>query len=336
MINKSINSKDALKIAFKNAYKRWVPAVAKEVGDPCNAMSRYGDDYFYVKPNPSFKIAKSSKVFTIGSCFARNVERALISKGVPLIGSDFALDGDVLHASVGAMNNKVNARSALNKYSTLSIVEEFERVLLDKKVPNEGFIEVEEGKWVDPQLASVLKPLSFEKLFSIRKEVNSLLHAILDADVVFVTLGLNEVWFDNETMCYLNSSPPPALMRSANERFTFSTPQFSEVYSALERFVNLITDMSSKSVKFIITVSPVPLSTTWTSSDVVIANTKSKATLRVCAEQISENFDHLDYFPSFEMVTNSPRKNAWSEDQLHVDNKMVEFVINNFIETYFD
>ncbi|MDO6838025.1 GSCFA domain-containing protein [Paraglaciecola chathamensis] len=335
MKGNKITSNDALKIAFKNRYKRWIPAVAKEIGDKANAMARFDDDFFFVSSEPSFTINKKHKIFTVGSCFARNVEQSLIANNVDVIGSDFSLASDILHGTVGAMNNKVNARSVLNKYSTLSICEEFDRVLNNKVIKDNGFISLDDELWIDPQLASVVKPLKFNELLTVREKVNDIIKQVIDADVVFVTLGLNEVWFDKHTGTYLNSSPPPSLMRAKEPRFEFSTPNFEIVYENLYKFVELVRTKSRKEVKFVVTVSPVPLSTTWTSSDIVVANSISKSTLRVCAERLTQDYDNVDYFPSFEMVTNSPKLNAWQSDKLHVAKPMVDFVIEKFMSTYF-
>ncbi|MDP5143079.1 GSCFA domain-containing protein [Rheinheimera baltica] len=324
----------ALKAAFKNKFKRWVPAVESEKGDTNNAVERFSQPYFLVNCIPKFKLNKASKVFTIGSCFARNVERALVENGIDVIGQDFQVPSDMLLGSVGALSNTVGPRSVLNKYSTLSICEEFERILNVRSIVNNGFIEVSDGYWIDPQLASVMKPMEFDKLCEFRTYIDNLLKQILDADVVFLTLGLNEVWFDNETSSFLNSSPPPSLLKRNSDRFVFSTPGFNDVFSSLESFIQLVREKSVKDVKFIVTVSPVPLSTTWTSNDVVVANTVSKSTLRVCANQIAEMYDFVDYFPSYEMVMHSPRDNAWQSDSLHVSKSMVDAVIGTFINNF--
>jgi hypothetical protein len=335
MDENDITSTEALKVAFRNKFKRWVPAVEKEIGDKANAMARFDDEFYFVASDPSFTIKKTDKVFTVGSCFARNVERALIENGVDVLGQEFSLPSEVLQGTVGALKNKVNARSVLNKYSTLSISEEFERVLTNRKVKDNGFIALNDEEWVDPQLASVLKPMKYEELCLIREDINDLIRQVVNADVVFVTLGLNEVWYDKLTQTYLNSSPPPSKMRGKESRFIFSTPKFEIVYNSLQKFVKLVRKHSTKEVKFVVTVSPVPLSTTWTSKDIVMANTISKSTLRVCADRLASEFDIVDYFPSFEMVTNSPMANAWQSDKLHVAKPMVDFVIGNFISSYF-
>ncbi len=331
-------SRDALKIAFKNKCKRWIPVVEKDKDDPMVAMNKFNSNaYIDVLSTPKFTISKGSAIYTVGSCFARNVEVALNQQGMNVLGYDFSIDEQYIVSNLGVMNNRASGRAILNKYSTHGIAAEFDRVINKREIVDHGFVEISEGKWVDPLLSgSVIKPLLFDELCTIRASVDDLVASSVDADVVFITLGLNEVWFDHHTQSYMNAAPPPVMMRNDSDRFEFRTPCYAEVLEKIRKTVLLIRSVSSKDVKFIVTVSPVPLSTTWTASDVIAANTHSKSALRVAAAELTNEFDFVDYFPSYEMVTNSPRQLAWKQDQLHVDKKMVEFVISKFVDRYLE
>lgn len=328
-------SKDALRIAFRNKFKRWVPFVEAEKGDSNTAMARFkSGDFMPVNVTPKFKIAKDSSVFTIGSCFARNVENSLVDAGVDVITTHFDFEPELLLKSVGAMENKPNPRSLLNKYSTQAIYSELYRVL-EKTSPKDcGFLEIEAEKWVDPQLAAILKPLSFEKLAMLRNKVEVLVQRICEADVVFITLGLSETWFDNVSGLYLNSSPPPKLMPSAGNRFEFINSNYEQCMSAINDAIKLVRKHGNNDVRFVLTVSPVPMSTTWTSGDIITANTYSKSLLRIVAQTLADMYEYIDYFPSYEMVVNSPRTLAWKNDELHVAPAMVEFAVNRFLSEY--
>ncbi|TMM49385.1 GSCFA domain-containing protein [Sulfitobacter sabulilitoris] len=328
-------SKDALRTAFRNKFKRWVPVVEAEKGDVNTAMERFrSSTYMPINVDPKFSISRDSSVFTIGSCFARNVENSLTDSGVDVITTKFNFDAALLQSSLGAMKNVPNPRSLLNKYSTQAIHSELERVLGKTNPKDRGFLEVEEGKWVDPQLAAILQPLPFETLSDLRDTVEDLVGKVLDADIIFITLGLTETWFDTISGLFLNSSPPPRLMKSAGERFEFINSTYDQSFSAIDKSIEMIRSKSNKDVKFILTVSPVPMSTTWSSQDVVVANTYSKSLLRVVAQKLADTHDYIDYFPSFEMVTNSPRGLAWQDDELHVRPDMVKFVVSHFIAKY--
>ncbi|MCP4825712.1 MAG: GSCFA domain-containing protein [Shimia sp.] len=300
-------------------------------------MARFKTETFMpANVTPKFQISKDASVFTIGSCFARNVEDALVTAGVDVITTQFDFESDLLLNSVGALANKPNPRSLLNKYSTQAIHSELHRVLKATTPPDRGFLEIEDGKWVDPQLAAILKPLKKETLSELRDSVEALVRRVCDADAVIITLGLSETWFDNVSNLYLNSSPPPRLMKSAGDRFEFINSSYAQSYAAIKDAISLIREHSNKDVKFILTVSPVPMSTTWTSNDVIAANTYSKSLLRVVAQTLAEENDFIDYYPSYEIVTNSPRGLAWQNDELHVAPDMVNFAISTFLGKYIE
>jgi hypothetical protein len=59
-------------------------------------------------------------------------------------------------------------------------------------------------------------------------------------------------------------------------------------------------------IKIILTVSPVPLTATASGRHVLVATTYSKSVLRAVAGQLADNNDHIDYFPSYEIITGTP------------------------------
>src|SRR3546814_16075656 len=69
---------------------------------------------------------------------------------------------------------------------------------------------------------------------------------------------------------------------------------------------------------------------TFTNMDVFTANTYSKAVLRVAGQMLTARFPFVDYFPSYEMVMNSPRAMTWADDQVHVALHAFEQEISRF------
>ena len=57
--------------------------------------------------------------------------------------------------------------------------------------------------------------------------------------------------------------------------------------------------------------------------------------LRAVAEELFRSHDFLDYFPSYEMVINTPRELAWNDDQLHVSGDMVKHIMGVFYANYY-
>ncbi len=85
--------------------------------------------------------------------------------------------------------------------------------------------------------------------------------------------------------------------------------------------------------KVILTVSPVPIQTTFSDVDCVVANEFSKAVLRVCAERLSRQMKNVDYFPSYEMARVAGLT-AYCEDNVHVLDSVVSTITRNMIDVY--
>ena len=82
-------------------------------------------------------------------------------------------------------------------------------------------------------------------------------------------------------------------------------------------------------------MSPVPLHATFTEMDVVRANLLSKSRLLNAAQDFCGQYDFVDYYPSYEMVTYSDPKISWKADGVHVKSDVVGQVINKFQELYY-
>lgn len=100
--------------------------------------------------------------------------------------------------------------------------------------------------------------------------------------------------------------------------------------------IDIIRKYSNKEPRIILTVSPVPLLRTFSNRDIIVANTYSKSVLRAVADELSSKYDDVDYFPSYEMVANSPREIAWRHDQRHVTKEMVWHIMHRFKTEYTD
>ena len=86
-----------------------------------------------------------------------------------------------------------------------------------------------------------------------------------------------------------------------------------------------------KPFKCLLTVSPVPLTATASGKHVLASTIYSKSTLRSVAGQLFENQTHIDYFPSYEIVTN-PRMHstAFADNLRSVRDETVDNVMRHF------
>lgn len=324
----SVSAQVAMMRTVNNKQRTWAPSPKF----PESATARFdAGSYFPVFHEPKFKIEKTDAIFTIGSCFARNVEHKLIRSGYHVLTSDFSLDAEYYMGD----NDGSAHRGVLNKYNPHSMATEILRAFGElQSIPDNGFIEVSDGLWLDPQ-ASRIKPNTLSIISMIRENLNSVSAKIKDASVVFITLGLTETWYDSKTGLSLNQPPNPVHLRTLGDRISFKNSNCFDVVENLDQMISSINKSNGGNTKIVITVSPVPMGSTFSGMDVVKANTHSKSTLRAAASIICEKYDNVDYFPSFEMAVNSPRALAWKEDGAHVKNEMVGFIIDRFGDIYF-
>lgn len=319
-------SEDVLKVVRENPVRGWLTSSNGKT----TAASRFSEGgYFRAYHRAKYKLAASERVFTIGSCFARSIENLLSARGYDLLVNRFSVPGDLF-----IIERDGPARGILNKYNPHSMLVEFSRALgVGPEVADFGLIQLPDGTWTDPQ-ASGIKPASFELIADLRKQIQDITGSVKEASVVIVTLGLTETWYDTKTGLSLNRPPAINTVRAMPGRFAFKNTSIDDALSSLRAMIDLLRENGDP--KIIMTVSPVPFASTFTGMDVVVANTYSKSVLRCAAQMLAEEYAKVDYFPSYEIVTNTARDLAFNEDMLHVAPDMVENVMEQFCGAYFD
>lgn len=308
-----------------NQHNKWC---TNNESDKGTAQARYGDDFFYVGSNLNGEVRfpASARIFTMGSCFARNIEEVLHKRGLNVLTDRFQIDPDCY-----TLSRRPSA--VLNKFNIPSMLFEFERAFGGQPIDDLSFVKVKENEFFDTSTAG-LKFLPIETLREIRDQAIEVNRTILEADIFIVTLGLVEMFIDSETGRVLNTSPHPLIMRKYPERFAHARPGYRFLSERLYRLIALLKSLNP-SLDIVITVSPVPLQSTMLHEDVVASNTYSKSLLRVLAQEAVEKFANVHYYPSYEMVMNSPRAVTWESDQIHVQAPLVEKITNAFVEKWF-
>jgi tetratricopeptide (TPR) repeat protein len=265
---------------------------------------------------PSFAIDRDQLIFTIGSCFARNIERELIAEGCNVASAGFELSADEPDAS--------SVDSVLNRFVCFSMLNEFRWALApEQPFPRESLIELRPGRWFDMNNTHDIKPSSLERVIARREKVTAYMRRVAEADVIVMTLGLAEAWFDSRTGCYVNVAPHPSVRQSDPNRYELHLLDYNEITGCLDDLHATIARYGKPGARFLVTVSPVALGSTFTGRDALTANTYSKAVQRAAIEHFTRKHPNVDYFPSFESVTLSDRKFAWREDQAHASDNIV-------------
>jgi len=322
----------------ENPHCRWCTYAAPPNGRPNpapgNAALRIHKGFAEIK-GTLFRPISDRRFFTIGSCFARQLERFLKEQNKPVLSANSIPFEDFPHLFRTIQNSGSGVRTFLNRYNLPSMLSEFRNLAGGLAKDDPHWLLYKNGdKWCDLHYAWNFHDLSLEKCLERRAViVRHLSRALRDADTYVVTLGLCEAWFDVQAQSYLNSTPPPRVASANPGQFELHFLDYEDNLQALTSIYELLSQLKGKEeFDLIVTVSPVPLNPTFTESDVVVANTEAKAILRAVAGEAARRFSHVTYFPSYEIVMYSEPRTAWQEDQLHVQLPMSRHVGATFLD----
>ena len=273
---------------------------------------------------PSFTMEPGQTVFTIGSCFARNVEEHVAAAGFDVPPLSFTVpDGEWQ----GARPNGI-----LNKFSPTAIRTELELAANgDEDAAGRCLAEAGDGLVVDLQLAAN-SAVPVERGWQRRRQVSELFTQAFDADVIIVTLGQTETWWDDTAGMYANVFPPAAVHRRHPGRFFFEQLSYDRCLDELEHALALLVGNGCEK-RVLLSVSPVPLIRTFAGGDAMTAYIGSKSVLRAVAETITYRYEEVDYLPTYEAVMLTDRSVAFDE-ALHIPDALVGDVIGRALAAY--
>lgn len=287
---------------------------------PNREDSRYQNGVLFPEFEPSFKLEPGSAIFTIGSCFARNIEEALFPLGFSLPTASF---------SVPKSEWSARPNGLLNEYNPGTIAQRIDAALMNEHFPDETIV-ASGLLYADLMLLGTAPDVAFERIKERRNEIFQVYQSLAQCPYVVITLGFVEAWYDNLTHLFINRLPPKSLKDSQPNRFVLKILNVKQCVELLEPAINALCQRGCKTI---LTVSPVPIKSTFSKSDCVTANEYSKSVLRVCAEEICHNFNYVDYFPSFEIVRSGGLIN-YEADNIHIKSELVHKITRLMCEKY--
>lgn len=164
-----------------------------------------------------------------------------------------------------------------------------------------------------------------------RQHLRAVRRVFETADVFIFTLGLTEAWVSSADGAVFPACPGTVSGSFNPARHAFVNFTAWEVAADLNAFIAELRAINA-GVRVILTVSPVPLAATATSSHVVCASSYSKAALRVAAEDVSTRHARVDYFPAYEIVTGPQAAGAFFEaDRRTVTKEGIDTVMHAFL-----
>jgi GSCFA family len=320
----------------KNYIENWAAVWFKENVDPDDSSGKYAfqrlrHTWFTPKIDPKFKLRSDDKFFAIGSCFARGIESSLIKHKVAVESAapEFA--------KLQPANKEVSGLGFTNKYNTYSILNELRWALdPDAEFPPESIVPLTKTTWYDPHTNPTLEFADLEETLRRRALMQAVTKRIEGCRAVILTLGLAEVWRDVKADVFVNRTPIPSLFKTDPERYEFHLTSFAENWANLEAIHELLSHNGHPDIRIIVTVSPVPLMNTFSTMDIVTANTWGKSLLRAAAQEWAAAHSNVDYFPSYEIVQNSDRAAAWETDLRHVKGAAAQHLMDLFVGNYLE
>ncbi|WP_444901825.1 GSCFA domain-containing protein [Microbulbifer sp. SSSA007] len=272
-----------------------------------------------------FQFRPGSTVFSVGSCFARNVETKLIELGFRVPSSEIFELPEFEDPKLDSITN----------FGVASIYNEFKWALEENcEMPADCIVELGEGKYCDLNVLSSIRPSPLETVKTRREAITKFYSSVRKAETVIITLGLSEVWFDKTTNLYLNTIPLPKVMKLWPRRFELHVLSYNEVYDYLDKTIRLLNACAESQQNILVTVSPVPMALTYRNQDIAISNSYSKSVLRTATEALVCSYSNVFYYPSYESILLTDRNIAWMDDQVHVQDELVRIQVSRLVDKY--
>src|SRR5436309_5562917 len=237
---------------------------------------------------------RSDRVFSAGSCFASNIVPYLERSGITYIRTERR------PRALTVFPDGLGYESFSARFGNIYTSRQFLQLLLRCT----GQWAPEEDRWrtpaglVDPFRPGLkYLPASDEEFDAIAKSHLAATRAAIEAaTVVIFTLGLTEAWHAADGAVF-PVCPGTIAGEFDPAKHYFTSLTTSQVTQDLIDCQDLISDLNPEA-RFVVTVSPVPLTATATGKHVVIASLESKAILRAAVAEAKRSRPAIEYFPS--------------------------------------
>jgi hypothetical protein len=283
-----------------------------------------------------FTIPLDAEVATAGSCFAQHISRHLKVKGYNLLDVEPPPPELAAHLHLKHGFSMYSARYG-NIYTVRQLLQLAEEVSGDWEPRN--YIWEKNGRYYDalrpavgPEGLSSPNEVIEHRKYHISK-VKELFQRL---DILIFTLGLTEMWIHKDSGTVYPTAPGTLVGEFDKRQYIFKNAQFADILHDFNRFQRVLGKIrNNRPFKILLTVSPVPLTASASGNHVLVSTIYSKSTLRSVAGQLSANQQHIDYFPSYEIVTN-PRLHSvsFSENLRTVRDEAVENVMKHFFSEH--
>ncbi|MEZ5823427.1 MAG: GSCFA domain-containing protein [Geminicoccaceae bacterium] len=283
----------------------------------------------------TFEIDAADRIATAGSCFAQHIARYIKNSG----GSYFVTEPghQLLPPDVRRRFNygTFTARFG-NVYTVRQLLQLLERAY-GQRTPVDDVWQEEDSSLIDP-FRPYIQPGGFRSMAEYEADRQTHFRAVRrmveESDVFVFTLGLTEAWENVTDGTVYAICPGCGAGQHVEGESRFRNFEVGEVMADLASSIEFLRERNP-GLRILLTVSPVPLIATFSPQHVLAATTYSKSVLRVAAQAMVGRFDHVDYFPSFEIITSQASRGAYfAEDLRDVEEVGVRHVMRTFFRHY--
>ncbi len=280
---------------------------------------------------PKFQIPRKARIATAGSCFAQHVGRSLRNAGARVI-DDEQLPAAISDDEAQRYGYRLYSARYGNIYTTRQLLQ-LHREAYGEFEPAEPVWE-KDGRYFDSQRPSV-EPEGLESPEAVRRHrdthLQSVRRAFEAANVIVFTFGLTETWEHRATGTIYPTAPGTIAGTFDPEAYAFKNFGFNEVKRDFVAFRERV-HAHNPQTKFVVTVSPVPLTATASGQHVEVATSYSKSVLRSVCGYLYQRYPDIEYFPSYEIITSSNNRGAYFENNKRsVSDKGVQTAMNMFL-----
>jgi hypothetical protein len=286
-----------------------------------------------VAPAP-WRISTEDKVATAGSCFAQHISRTLRRHGFRFFVTEPGKGlppAERLARQFGVYSARYG-----NVYTGRQLVQLVDRAY-GRFAPLDKAWKRPDGRWVDPFRPQV-EPAGFDSPQAVAAEREAHLGAVRrlfeESDVFIFTLGLTEAWRRTEDGAVFPLAPGVVAGRYDPASYAFVNFGVGEVLQDIRDAVRRLRAVNPD-LRFIFTVSPVPLIATYEDRHVLVSTVESKSVLRAAIAEASAADPGIVYFPSYEVVTGPHTRGKYFEKDLRtVSDRGVQHVMRLFLRHY--
>jgi hypothetical protein len=286
-----------------------------------------------------FEITRQHRVATCGSCFAQHIGRRMRTRGFNYLDVENAPQTLPVSQHIANGYGIYSARYG-NVYTSRQLLQLARRALGEFVLDEVWALpanDKEEIRYVDPFRPN-LHPGGFETPEQVLEEQRSHLAKVRELltsmEVFIFTMGLTECWYNKQTGAAYPIAPGVTAGEFDPAIHAFKNLSYEEIMADMREFIELVKSINP-ACKMLLTVSPVPLTATAENTHVLVATMRSKSILRAVTSSLYEQYDFVDYFPSYEIIMSHPFRGMFFQNNLRtIHEQGVDFVMSHFFAVH--